>query len=160
MSFDRAYEVLIANEGGYSNHVADNGGETKYGISKARYPMIDIKNLSPEQAKEITKRDYWDRFRCAELPWPIAVTLFDCVFNHNPVNPAKWLQTAVGVRADGVIGSLTIAAANQPEDHIEVARDMLVQRMGYFVSLSDWPTFRNGWTRRVLDTMIGAMREE
>lgn len=157
--FDKAYEILIESEGGYSNHVADNGGETKYGISKARYPNLDIKNLTRDQAKEITRRDYWDAYRCGQLPWPIALVLFDCVFNHNPKNPIKWLQIAVGTIADGDIGPKTVAAANQAEDPVQVARDILVQRMLYFTKLEDWGVFGKGWTKRVLDTMIGAAHE-
>lgn len=159
MSFDRAYDLLIANEGGYSNHPEDDGGMTKFGISKARYPNEDIKNLTIERAKFLTKRDFWDTYRCGELPWPIATTLFDCVFNHNPRPAVGWLQNAVGVAKDGIMGRKTIAAANQAEDPVEVARDILLQRLDYYIQLKDWPTFKNGWKRRILDTMIGAIRE-
>lgn len=156
MSFERAYEALIHNEGGYSDDPHDNGGKTKYGISQARYPMINIKALTLDQAKEITKRDYWDKFRCGELPWPIAMVFFDCVFNHNPVNPIKWLQTAVGAKADGILGPATIAAASRVEDPILVARDMLAMRQLYFTELEDWRRYSRGWTKRILDTMLAA----
>lgn len=159
MSFDRAYDLLIENEGGYSNHPADNGGETRFGISKARYPNEDIKNLTRERAKFLTKRDFWDTYRLGELPWAIATTMLDCVFQHNPKNPITWLQRAIGATADGILGSKTIAAANQLEDPVQVARDILLQRLDYYMSLADWPTFKNGWKRRCFDVMIGAAHE-
>ena len=34
MNFDKAFELVIGHEGGYSNNPKDPGGETKYGISK------------------------------------------------------------------------------------------------------------------------------
>ncbi len=154
--FDLAYEILLQNEGGYSNHPDDAGGATKFGISKARYPHIDIEKITLAQAKDITRRDFWKAYRCEEFPFPIALVLFDCVFNHHPRNPIMWLQKAVGVKADGLIGTQTIAAANQAEDHLHVARDMLAQRTIYYSQHPKWETFRAGWIKRVLDTMIGA----
>ena len=52
-----------------------------------------------------------------------------------------------------------VAAANQAEDPVQVARDVLVQRMLYFTKLEDWGVFGKGWAKRVLDTMIGAAHE-
>lgn len=157
--FDRAYTLLLENEGGLSNHPADNGGLTKYGISQARYPREDIRGLTLGRAKFLTKRDFWDTYRCEQMPWPIAFVMFDCVFNHDPRGPIRWLQRAIGVNDDGVLGPKTIAAANQAEDPLSVARDILAQRMRHFTRLDDWPVFGNGWTKRVLDTMIGAVNE-
>ena len=59
MTFDDAFEALMAHEGGYANDPRDPGGETKYGISKRAYPAVDIRNLTLEAAKAIYKRDYW-----------------------------------------------------------------------------------------------------
>ena len=33
--FDKAFELLIGNEGGYVNNPKDPGGETNWGITKA-----------------------------------------------------------------------------------------------------------------------------
>jgi lysozyme family protein len=58
--FNKAFEDVLGLEGGYVNNPHDPGGETKWGISKKRYPKEDIKNLSVERAKALYKRDYWD----------------------------------------------------------------------------------------------------
>ena len=75
MGFDRAFEETISLEGGFSRDPDDNGnwtggrkglGElkgTKYGISAAQYPSLDIENLTPHGAKEIYRRDYWNPLR-------------------------------------------------------------------------------------------------
>ena len=58
-SFDLAIPVVLENEGGYIWDKNDPGGETHWGISKASYPALDIKNLTKEQAIAIYKRDFW-----------------------------------------------------------------------------------------------------
>jgi lysozyme family protein len=61
--FERAFEKTLKLEGGgeISDDSSDAGGLTKWGISQRAYPDLDIKNLTKEQAKEIYKKDYWDR---------------------------------------------------------------------------------------------------
>jgi hypothetical protein len=65
--FEFLVAIILKHEGGYVNDPSDPGGETNFGISKRAYPNIDIKNLTREQAKEIYKRDYYDRLGVGEL---------------------------------------------------------------------------------------------
>jgi lysozyme family protein len=59
-----AVNDLIDNwEGGYSNDPNDPGGETKFGISKAGCPDVDIKHLTRDQAIAIYYRDYWAKYK-------------------------------------------------------------------------------------------------
>jgi lysozyme family protein len=82
-NFDRAFSFVCSPsiEGGYVNDPADPGGETKFGISKRSYPDLEIRNLTAEQAKEIYRRDYWEKAGCNGLPWPLDVITFDCAVN-------------------------------------------------------------------------------
>lgn len=57
--FDILVGIILKNEGGYVNDPDDPGGETKYGITKQRYPNLDIRNLTREQAKEIYRTDFF-----------------------------------------------------------------------------------------------------
>ena len=58
--FQKAVDDLIDNwEGGYAFDPADPGGVTKFGISKAAYPLLDIVHLTRDQAVAIYYRDYW-----------------------------------------------------------------------------------------------------
>lgn len=41
-NFDKAYELLLKWEGGYANHLSDNGGETLFGISRKAHPDLDL----------------------------------------------------------------------------------------------------------------------
>jgi len=95
--FNKCIGKTLAHEGGakYTNDPTDRGGETKYGISKRSYPQEDIKNLTEERAKELYKRDYWDRIRGDDIKdEAIAFNIFDCAVN-------------MGVRTASRLSSLT-----------------------------------------------------
>ena len=80
-NWDKAIDFVLSIEGGYVNDPKDPGGETKYGISKHSYPNVDIANLTEEQAKEIYKRDYWDKCNCDHIPDLRDVLVFDTAVN-------------------------------------------------------------------------------
>ena len=35
MNFDNAFSLLLGHEGGFSDHPADPGGKTRYGVTEA-----------------------------------------------------------------------------------------------------------------------------
>lgn len=147
--FDRAFAITVAQEGGYSRDPADPGGETKYGISKRAYPDVNIAALTVEDAKAIYRRDYWDRLRCDDLPWPVALATFDFAVNSGVGTAAKKLQAACGAPPDGVIGPLTLARVNTMSG-LKLADELFAQRITYDASLKTWPRFGLGWSRRII----------
>ncbi|SPM44721.1 Uncharacterised protein [Orientia tsutsugamushi] len=58
--FEHAVNFVLSHEGGYSDDPDDDGGETKFGISKRSYPHVDVDALTVEQAKNIYKCDFWE----------------------------------------------------------------------------------------------------
>ena len=147
--WERAFDLLMQNEGGYVNDPKDDGGETKYGISKKQYPHLDIPSLTLWQAKEIYKQDYWYRYKCECLPDSLSLCLFDAVVMSSGVKMVKMLQAALGVTVDGVMGNQTIGAAHRIplKNVIEKFSDM---RLTYLMSLKSWKHYGNGWGARVL----------
>lgn len=103
-----AIDMLLENEGGYVCNKNDKGGETKYGISKKAYPSLDICNLTEEQAKDIYFKDYWYRCKCNYMPDALSVAVFDFAVNSGTKRAITYLQMALGVKADGIIGNQTI----------------------------------------------------
>lgn len=148
MNFDQAFDRLISHEGGYVNNPADPGGETKFGISKRAYPHEDIANLTLEQAKAIYLRDYWARAQCDTLPPAVAFQVFDTAVNSGIGQAIRFLQRAVGVADDGVVGALTISAVRRL-DAESVAARFNGQRLDFMTKLSTWDTFGRGWARRI-----------
>jgi len=116
--FNKAFEHIMAWEGGHVNDKYDRGGETKYGISKRSYPDVDIKNLTREKAKNIYFIDYWGKLRLGLLDnEDIAIEVFDYGVNAGTKRAARTLQRAVTLigyetAIDGKIGHNTITAVN------------------------------------------------
>lgn len=128
--FDVAFGIVVGLEGGYVNDPKDPGGETKYGISKRRYPNIDIPRLTLDEAKAIYFRDYWNSEGCDKLEWTEALLVFDCAVNGG--HPQRWLQMYAGQSA----GDFAIAFQ---AEHIQ-----------YLASLPNWAHEARGWARRLL----------
>ena len=146
--FDTCFTQLIGNEGGISNSSDDPGGLTKYGISQRSYPGVDIANLTLDEAKAIYQRDYWDRAQCDRLPAGIAFDVFDTAVNSGIGQAIRFLQRAVGVADDGVIGPMTLAAISRVEPEAIQAR-FNGQRLDFMTFLTTWDVFSRGWARRI-----------
>ena len=121
-TFDEIIEQVIKHEGGLVDDPNDAGGLTNFGISKRAYPDEDIKELTVERAKELYKRDYWDRFKCGQLPDRIRHIYFDMCVNMGGGRATKILQEACNsknsnkIDVDGGIGKNTIKASANLED--------------------------------------------
>lgn len=149
MTFDQAFEHVIGHEGGYVNHPDDPGGETKFGISKRSYPDEDIAGMTLDRAKEIYKRDYWDKAKCGQLPHPLDFQVFDAAVNSGAAKAVRWLQQALpDVRIDGVIGPQTITAARAYNAY-RTSSALLGLRLEFMTKLGTWPSFGRGWARRI-----------
>ena len=143
-NFDIAVEKTLAHEGGYVNDPADPGGETKYGISKRSYPGEDIKNLTKARAKEIYKRDFWDKVQGDRIPsQESANSVFDMAVN---AGPSKALSMAK--QALIAIGGTSLYALDQMRGkdfsrafgqlRISFYRDLVARKPGMKKFLKGW----------------------
>jgi hypothetical protein len=82
--FEMAIDFVLPAEGGYVNDPADPGGETNFGISKRKYPDINIKDLTVAGAITIYRRDYWDRNSLDKYNLPLSIVAFDSYVQHRP----------------------------------------------------------------------------
>lgn len=146
-NFKMAVNLTLKKEGILSDHKDDAGGLTKYGISQAAYPGLDIANLSKEDAIKIYKRDYWDKAQCLELPYPLDVMVFDTAVNHGVTKAVKILQESLGLKADGIVGQQTRAAARTARNSIYTV--FMINRLYAYTSAKSWPTFKEGWKNRL-----------
>ena len=155
-SFDHAFDLLIGNEGGYVNNPADPGGETNWGIT--RTVAVDngydssMKLMPKETAKQIYKKMYWDKLQCDQLPFVVAFQLFDAGVNHGNAQAVKFLQRALSVVDDGVIGAKTIAATNALDD-LQIVMLFNAERIEFYTALKTFSTFGKGWVRRVASNL-------
>ena len=154
-SFEFAFTKVTSShvEGGFSNDKNDPGGATKFGISQRSYPNVDIKNLTLDQAKAIYRADYWDAIKGDELPDPLSHLAFDAAVNQG-VDPARRLmQEALGVRVDGVIGKVTLAAARASTNK-ECAKFMSLRALRY-INTKNFDTYGKGWFNRLFIMAMG-----
>lgn len=156
MNFNQAFDILLRHEGGFSDHPADPGGKTRFGITEAVAREVgyrgDMRELPMDLAKRIYKDRYWDAVRADELPAEVRYAVFDAAVNSGPRQAIRWLQRAVGAKDDGIIGPQTLALVRgaNPE---QVLRRMLAQRLRFMAGLPNWPAFGRGWARRIADLM-------
>ncbi len=169
MNFNKAFELLIGHEGGYTSLRSDPGNwtgrkvgvgvlkGTKYGIAANSYPNEDIKNLTLARAKQIYKRDYWDRVWGDKLPSSLAFHVFDMAVNSGISRGVKLLQKTVGSVEDGIMGPATLRATQAMDVNAAI---MLynAHRLTFYTSLSTFSTFGKGWTNRVASNLkLGAI---
>ena len=128
MDVDELIDDVIRREGGYSNHPADRGGPTRWGITEAVARAHgfagDMRALPREEAAAIYRRIYWLRpgfDRVAEIAPRIAAELFDTGVNMGPEVAAGFVQRALNalnrgasdypdISVDRRIGETTLAA--------------------------------------------------
>lgn len=156
MNFDQAFQKVLGFEGDYSDHPADPGGKTRYGITEevARTAGYrgDMKELPIDLAKRIYKEEYWTPVRAEELPIGIRYIMFDAAVNSGVTQSIKWIQRASGVKPDGIFGPVTMSAVSQMGADTLRMR-LLAQRLRFLAALPNWPAFGRGWASRVADLM-------
>lgn len=164
--FERAFAIVVGVESGFSDDPDDPGnwtghakgvGElkgTKYGISAASYPDIDIESLTLDGAHAIYKPDYWDKVQGDALPWPLSCVAFDCAVNQGEGIARVTLQQALGVACDGIIGPNTLAAAAH-STLFHVARFMTLRTHRYSQSLN-FGKYGDGWFNRLFTVCLNA----
>ena len=158
--FDICFERVVLHEGAYQCNPGDRGnwtsgkvgfGElkgTNYGISAMTYPYLDIESLTVEQVKAIFFEDWWlalglERFRPA-----MQYQLFDAAVQHGFARAARLLQRSVGVKADGVVGSKTLAAVKATPLNDLLMR-FIAQRIDFYTRISTFSDYGRGWMRRM-----------
>lgn len=172
MKFESAIDHILRYEGVESNDPLDRGGHTKYGIADTRdglkdgmadldgdeRPDIAMQDLTIDQAKAIYKKDYWDRMRCDELPPLLRVAVFDAAVNHGVGNATRMLQRAAGVKDDGWIGPVTIAAVDRSDREVETWIKFMAERASAYARNAQFNTYGRGWMRRLMDVAYTSLR--
>jgi len=167
MNFDDSFNLLIDVEAGFTDNKFDRGNwtgnelgvgilkGTKYGISAASYPKLDIKNLTLAEAKQIYKVDFWDKVSADELPEVIRYDIFDMAVNSGVHTAIKVLQKAINVNPDGIIGKDTLQALTKVSSE-SLDKKFNGYRLLFITSLStrNWENFGKGWVNRIANNLI------
>jgi lysozyme family protein len=121
-------DEVIAREGGYSNHPADRGGPTNFGITeqvaRAYGYKGDMRTLPRATAVDIYLKRYWSGpgfDKVATRDGALAAEMFDAGVNMGPARAGGFLQRALNllnnearsypdIVVDGGIGPMTLAS--------------------------------------------------
>lgn len=127
MTDDDIISGVIAREGGgrFVDRPADAGGPTCWGVDQASLAAwrgtsvtaADVQALTEDEARRIYRARYihgpgFDLITNDSL----RALVVDTGVLHGPATAARWLQMALGVAADGILGLETVGAlsAQQP----------------------------------------------
>lgn len=140
--FRRCHDVTKVWEGGWSDHPADPGGKTMYGVAEAVYhawlreqgkPIRPVRQITRAEAEQIYFEQYWEPCGGPTLAAGVDLATYDASVNSGVSRGRKWLLASIG----GL-------------DH-ETVKRICAKRLGFMQSLNIWNTFGRGWARRVAD---------
>lgn len=157
--FDACLSIVLQFEGGFSDNPHDHGGRTNHGITQRAYDawcaprgrsQADVLAITGPEVSAIYRVSYWDRCSCSELPEPLDLVVFDAAVNSGVTRSTRWLQAALAVETDGVLGPITLAAARQGDPRT-TARECLRLREAFLlrIGVGDQARFLAGWMKRI-----------
>lgn len=155
--FDKVITHILLWEGGYVDHPRDPGGATNMGITFRTLqhyrgkPVTkqDVKDLTVQEAKAIYKKNYWDAVWADQMPDGLDYVMMDAAVNSGPRAAVKWLQRALRVSADGVLGPQTMGAVRATQDVRGLCLKVVDNRERFLRRLRTWNTFGRGWLNRL-----------
>jgi lysozyme family protein len=157
MTFDEALDALLKHEGGFSDHAADPGGKTRFGVTEAVARREgyrgDMRDYPLDEAKRVYQKLYWNALRLDDLRSEFRFDLFDAGVNSGVAQTVRWVQRIVGVTVDGLLGPRTLSAVNN-SDAAKFLAKFNGQRLLFMTSLSTWPSFGRGWARRIAENLM------
>jgi lysozyme family protein len=171
--FALAIPVVLRHEGGYSNVEGDPGGNTNFGVSlrwlKGQGLLLQeleaqdhtqdvvqvIKQMTVQQAGAIYKQFWWDKYGYSDiLGQALATKVFDTAVNVGATRSHKFLQAALNLPQDGMLGPNTLHAANST-NNITVLSAFQKNQAAYYQAIATanpkLEKFLNGWMNRAYD---------
>lgn len=156
--FKRSLAKVLVHEGGKVDDKNDPGGRTNQGVIQRTYDAWrrrkglktrDVWLMTNDERDAIYREQYWDLIKGDLLAPGVSYVVFDGAVNSGVKQSVIWLQRALGVNADGIVGNQTIDALNNHPDHDKLIADILRRRMAFLQALKTWKFYKNGWTSRV-----------
>ena len=168
MKFEFALTNLLKNEGYYSNHPNDKGGETWRGIARRYHPdwkgweIVDgvenKKTLEKNNNLQNLVHDFYYTKYWGNLSGLREITIASDVFSaevlHGKGQGVRLLQQAYNVlnshklEEDGLLGQKTLDAINL-YNHVDSLAHTYKGEWYIKVKMINQPVFRRGWINRV-----------
>jgi len=140
--FEKCHAVTAKWEGGWSNHAADPGGKTMYGVTEAVYHAWlreqgkqprPVRNIPMAEALAIYKSNYWYAAKCNSLAAGVNLAVYDAAVNSGVSIGRKWLTASIG------------------GTDVETVKRICKARLSFGQGLKTWKVFGKGWRNRIVD---------
>jgi lysozyme family protein len=144
--FEICQAITATWEGGWSNHKADPGGKTMYGVTEVRWheyqdkmawKRTPVRLITRDQALKFYRSEFWDAINGDQLFPGVDLATHDASVNSGVSRGRKWLKAAAG-----------------SNDHSVTVKNICRARLSFMQSLKIWKTFGKGWGRRVADIEV------
>lgn len=159
MSFARAVAFVLKKEGGLVDDPNDPGGLTNHGVCLRYHPELtrqQIIDLTDAQAAEIFHgQQYWGAIKGDELPGALQLPMLDTAVSEAPEHAIRFLQEALYVGVDGILGPKTLHAARVAMAHATICR-FTAHRVFYLTTKESWEHYGKGWTARAVQAAMEA----
>lgn len=153
-----AMKIYLKFEGGKDDDPIDPGGRTNQGVIQREFsawlrkngkPNRDVFTMTDNERDSIYWENYGSRVRFDELPPGVDLVIADGAINSGVAQSVKWVQRALGLTADGVLGSVTLQRVIDHPDHDRLIADILALREKFLRALKTFWHFGKGWMSRV-----------
>ena len=157
--------TVLRWEGGFANDPVDRGGATNKGVTIACFKQMgydndhdgdidvaDLKLLTDEQAFQIMKRGFWDKWKAdLIINQSQAEQLVDWVWGSG-VWGVKIPQRVLEVKPDGIVGQITLNAVNNANQQ-KLFNDIKNARIDFVNAIvrnnPSQKRFIKGWINRI-----------
>ena len=157
--------LVTVLEGGFSNNPKDPGGATYRGITLRAFEdyrrrpctIAELKGLTDVEVSDFYHELYWPSVQGDVLPSGVDLMLFDGAVNVGRGRSVTFLQQALRLAdVDGNLGPATLKATLAVKDRGGLIADIAQARRSFYRGLSTYPTFGNGWIKRVTTVALTA----
>lgn len=142
--FQRSHAVTAEWEGGWSNHPADPGGKTMFGVTEATWVRFrkkmgmaikSIRSITRQDAEHLFFVEFWQAAGCEGLADGVDLATYDASVNSGVSRGRKWLLASL-----------------DPENRNDLTvKNICRRRLSFVQALKNWKTFGRGWGRRIAD---------
>lgn len=158
--FQKYAPKLSKLEGGFSNRKADRGGPTNRGVTLRTFrefygsdkTVEELRNMTDEQWTYIMKSGYWDKCKADEIKSQSVAEFFSDWCVNSGTGMIRKIQFLLGVKTDGIVGPLTLAAIDK-EDPASLFERMKILRKKFVRTIveNDPRQIENldGWINRI-----------
>jgi lysozyme family protein len=158
-SYEPSLARLLIHEGGYTDHPADPGGPTNFGITiydyrkyvKPAATAADVKAMTLPEAKSIYRAKYWDAQKCSAMPAGVDDSIFDYGVNSGIGRSGKVLRRILSLPDNTSVVTDDVLRAIEKRDPKLVINAINDERLRFLQSLRTWDVFGKGWGRRVIE---------